>query len=175
MGASVTEPTNLTLLVLRAQKGERQAFEDLFYATHRLARKIALSVVGPDSVDDAVQESYLLVFRKLPQLRDPGAFRGWLSRLVLHTCYRMKERLPDTAPMEELEATSKESTDQIVDTLTLRQGLMRLKKKDRDILVLRELLGLSYEEVSVAMSLALGTVRSRLHSARKKLGERLKT
>jgi RNA polymerase sigma-70 factor, ECF subfamily len=161
-------------LVKEARTGNQVAFQELFYQTHLLARKIAVSVVGPQNVDDAVQESYLLVFRKLPQLRDTGAFRGWLCRLVLHTCYRMQSKQKDTAELKDSQAQVTDESDTLVDSIYLRQGLMRLKKSDREILVLRELLGLSYEETAFAMNIRVGTVRSRLHAARKRLAKRLK-
>ena len=160
-------------LVKEAQAGNQVAFQELFYQTHLLARKIAVSVVDPQNVDDAVQESYLLVFRKLPQLKDAGAFRGWLCRLVLHTCYRMQSKQKDTAELKEVPAQTAFESEAVVDSLHLRQGLMRLKKSDREILVLRELIGLSYEETAYALGIRLGTVRSRLHKARKKLAQRL--
>jgi RNA polymerase sigma-70 factor (ECF subfamily) len=169
-----TEVGGLEPLVARVQRGDREAFETLFHATHRLARKIAHSVVGPQLVDDAVQESYLLVFRKLPQLQDPAAFRGWLSRLVLHVCYRLARQQSETSDISEQEIPSDDQSEELLSALQLRQALARLTPRDREILILRELLELSYEEVGYALDLPVGTVRSRLHKARQHLAERLK-
>ena len=170
----MSQGADLEALVLRVQQGDQEAFQELFYETHLLARKVAVAVVGPQNVDDAIQESYLLVYRKLPQLQDPGAFRGWLSRLVLHVCYRMNTKVKETAELEEEQSQAPDASQTVVDSLFLRQGLMRLKQAERDILVLRELLGLTYEETAFALKLKVGTVRSRLHAARKHLAERLK-
>ncbi len=163
----------LEQLVIQAQAGNQQSFEQLFYKTHNLARKVAYSIVGSTLAEDAVQESYLLVFQKLRQLKDPAAFRGWLSRLVLHTCYRIAKKRPNELELPSEEVEAPDQSQSVIDSLFLKQGLSRLQPKDRDILILRELLGLSYEEVAFALSLPLGTVRSRLHSARKHLAERL--
>lgn len=171
---SLQQFPNLAALVLQVQSGDRQAFEQLFQQTHRLARKIAFSTVGPDLAEDVVQESYILVFRKLPQLEDPKAFLGWLSRLVLHTCYKMARKESPARELPEGELGAPDQTEALLNSLHLRQALKRLRKEDREILILRELLALSYEEVAYAMLLPVGTVRSRLHSARKKLAESLK-
>lgn len=146
--------------------------EELMDRTQTLARRIAVSVLGRRGLDDALQESYLLVFRKLPQLREPEAFRAWFSRLVLHVCHGMSRRqkveveLPETLALPD-------ATEPVLAAVALRQAMNRLHRKDRDILILREILGLSYEEVACAMRLNPGTVRSRLHTARRHLAERL--
>lgn len=163
---------NLAETVERAKKGDRSAFEALLGQTQPLARRIAYSVLPRDHVEDALQESYLLVFRKLPQLKNPEAFTGWLSRLVLHVCYRMKDRQKEEAELPE-NVPEPRSPDRVVDNLALRQALNRLQPRDRDVLILRELLGLPYEEISFALEIPLGTVRSRLSGARKRLAERL--
>lgn len=168
-------PDELAQWVSKAQDGDRAAFESLYQATWRLAYKIAYSVVGPNLADDAVQESYLQVFRKLKAVKEPEAFRGWLGRLVLHTCYRMGKRDKRTSELQEEEKSQTDPTEVALNSLALRQALGQLKTSDREILILRELLGLSYEEVSYALGLALGTVRSRLHGARKRLAKVLKT
>ena len=140
---------------------------------HKLARKVAHTVLRPEQVDDAVQESYLLVYQKLPQLREPEAFLGWLSRLVLHTCYRFQRKEREEVPLPEQELPAPDTTERALTTLHLRQALSRLKQDDRNLLMLRELLSLSYEEVAYALSIPIGTVKSRLNKARKKLKQRL--
>lgn len=164
---------DLTPLVRRASQGDRGAMEELMRSTEQLARRIAVSVLGRDGLDDALQESYLLVFRKLPQLREPEAFRGWFSRLVLYVCYgllrkrKVEEELPESLP-------APDSSEPVVAALALRQAMSRLERKDRDVLILREVLGLSYDEVATALRLPVGTVRSRLSAARKHLAERMR-
>lgn len=160
-------------LVRQAQKGDRAALEELLRVTQPMARRIAVSVVGRDALEDALQESYLLVYRKLSQLREPEAFRGWFSRLVLHVCYGMaRQQKGEQALPEELPQA--DATESVLAALALRQALARLERKDRDVLILREILELSYEEVGLALRIPTGTVRSRLHAARKHLAERMK-
>lgn len=158
----------LAQLVSHAQKGSRQSLERLVERTRPMACRIAASILHRDQIEDAVQESYLLLVRKLCQLKNAKAFKAWFSRMVLHVCYqaqrskRFTEELSETLP-------SHEQTERVVNALALRQALSRLPDKDRDILILRELLGLSYEELAYSLRVPVGTVRSRLSSARKRL------
>ena len=69
---------------------------------------------------------------------------------------------------------AKDRTDSLVNALVLRRALAGMHHKDRDVLVLREMLGLSYEDMSHTLQVPVGTVRSRLNTARKRLAERLK-
>ncbi len=156
-------------LVRKAQKRDKQALEELVEVSYRLVRKVATPLLPLSSVDDAVQETYLIVLQKLHHLQYPGAFRSWLSRIALHVCYGIRRK---TKPTEELSAeqmvTDLSGTEK---SLTLKAALDALPQNDRDILILRECLGLSYEELADTLLLAEGTVRSRLFNARKKLRE----
>lgn len=165
---------HLAATVTLAQMGRKDAFEGVFKLTHNHARKLAYSVVGPDHCDDVVQESYLLVYRKLQQLKDPEAFLGWLCRLVLHVAYRFSKKHPQTKELPD-HIVGEDRTDSVVDALVLKRALDGLHHKDRDVLVLRELLGLNYEEISHTLQVPVGTVRSRLNKARKRLGESLES
>ncbi len=159
----------LELLVRSAQKGDAQALEQLVEASYRLVRKVAAPLLPASAVDDAVQETYLIVLRKLHHLQHPGAFRSWLSRIALHVCYGWRRK---SKPMEELSpeqaVTDLSATEK---SLTLKAALEALPQNDRDILILREYLGLTYDEMADVLLLAEGTVRSRLFNARKKLRE----
>lgn len=171
--ATPAEREELIGWVVKAQKGDTSAFEQLVKLTEKKARKVAFSVVGHDLLDDALQESYLLVFRKLKQLREPEAFIGWLSRLVLHVCYKLLKKNPHSKELNQTLEPQHDQTEDALNSLALRQALERLQRKDREVLILREFLELSYEETAYALDLPVGTVRSRLHAARKKLQQRL--
>ena len=160
-------------LVVRVQEGDTAAFEALYQESHRLARKVALAIVNPQLVDDIVQESYILVYQKIRQLDDPRAFLAWLSRLEMHLCYKAQRKKREEVSLPEEGLETADTTGRALATLALRQALERLQKDDREILILRELLAFSYEEVAYALVLPVGTVKSRLNTARKRLKERL--
>lgn len=158
----------LVAYVRRAQDGDAQAMDELVKATYRLVRKIAAPLLPASAVDDAVQETYLLVIQKLQHLQRPEAFRGWLSRIALHVCYGLRRKVKPTEALAD-EHAIEDATAHTQNRLDLKAALESLSQSDRDILILREYLSLSYEELADALDLAEGTVRSRLFHARKKL------
>lgn len=162
----------LAAWVKRAQEGDASAFDELVRRTQGLVRKTAYPLLRPDQIDDALQESYLVVYQKLHHLRDTGAFQAWLVRIVLHVCYAIAKKTPLVAEADN-RATGGDEANTITSKLDLRAALARLKEDDRNILILREMLGLSYEETAYALRLPVGTVRSRLHYARQKLAKLL--
>ena len=163
----------LTELIERVKAGEKVAFDGLVDQTQTMAKRLAFSVVGPNLVEDALQEAYILVFQKIEQVREPAAFRSWFCRVVMHVCYALLKRHPQNLELQEVQARGSES-EQVLAAITLKQGLARLQQRDRDILILRDMLGLSYDEIADTLKIAGGTVRSRLHKARGRLAERLK-
>ena len=165
---------DLKALVSEAQAGSPTAFEALVDRTENLVRKLAYPIVGEDLLKDALQETYLLVFRNIHQLREAGAFIPWLSRMSLHACYELAKRHRPVETFEE-QSTSADHSDRVVDRLTLQQALNRLERADRDLLILRELIGLSYEDLAYALRIPTGTVKSRLSKARACLKDRLET
>ena len=166
--AKTTNDTPLADLVKAAQLGQQAAFDRMMDQTHLLVRKVAAPLVPPHAVDDMVQETYLTVLQKLHHLKTPAAFRGWLSRIALTTCYQWRRK---QKPTEQLGGQHEETASP--QGSNLKAALEALKQSDRDILILREYIGLSYEELADALHLTEGTVRSRLFYARKKLRELL--
>lgn len=169
--SSTLDDGRLESLVKRAQRGDADALEEVISATFRLVRKLAAPLLPACAVDDAVQETYLIVVQKLHYLQNPAAFRSWLSRIALHVCYGWRRKSRPTEELSEAHAvTDLAQSDQ---RLRLQSALNVLSKNDRDILILREYLGLSYEEIADVLVLPEGTVRSRLFNARKRLRELL--
>lgn len=162
----------LTLLVEQARQDDRSAFEDLVRRTTPLARKTAFGLVRPHQVDDVVQEAYLTAFQKIHHLRDPEAFQAWLVRIVIHASYALKKKSFTLAEPDDI--STPDPTTHVNTRLGLRAALDQLKEDDRTVLVMREFLNLSYEEIAYVSRLPLGTVRSRNHYARKKLQQLLK-
>ena len=159
--AQITELAQAFLL------GDEGAFDGLMRETHRLVRKLAAPLVPATAVDDVVQETYILVYKKIHHLKRPEAFTSWLGRIALNECYKWRRKADSTEELDEAQAVSHLDERR----LQVREALTKLKERDRNILVLREFLGFSYEEIADAVNIPEGTVRSRLHYARKKLRE----
>ncbi|MBN1401054.1 MAG: sigma-70 family RNA polymerase sigma factor [Anaerolineae bacterium] len=175
-------------LIARAQEGDVDAFNRLVLAYQQLAYNVAYRVVGnPDSAADATQDAFLRAFRALSSFRG-GSFKAWLLRIVTNCCYdqmRGRKRRPTTAlddileddEHNELLADASESPEDYVSRLdldaTIERALQSLPYDQRVIVIMSDIQGLSYEEISQTVSVSLGTVKSRLSRGRTKMRDYL--
>jgi RNA polymerase sigma-70 factor (ECF subfamily) len=155
------------------------AFEALVRRHQSVAYRVALRIVGPDEADDVTQDAFLRAFHSLADLRSEGAFRAWLLQIVRNTALNAVESRrtePHEAIGELAETRGGAHARTPVDQLEGRERRERLEAKvrllpaaHRAVLVLRDVEGLSYEEVATATETPLGSVKGRLHRARNEL------
>ena len=173
-------------VIRRVQKGDVNAFETLVSAYEKNVYNLALRMMGnAQDAEDMAQEAFLKAYNSLPSFRGDSKFSVWLYRIVSNVCLdqlRKKSKrptvslsmededgeetqldLPDTAQSPE-ELLEKKLTREAV-----RRGLAQLPEDARQILLLREIQGLSYEEIGETLGLEPGTVKSRIFRARKRL------
>jgi RNA polymerase sigma-70 factor, ECF subfamily len=179
-------------LVERAQRGDKQAFGLLVSKYQRkLMRLLSRLIRDPAEVEDVAQESFIKAYRALPAFRGDSAFYTWLYRIGINTAknYLVSQgrRAPTTTEFDSEEAETFEEGDQLRDINTPERLLMSkqigetvdaamaaLPEELRTAIVLRELEGLSYEEIAGIMDCPIGTVRSRIFRAREAIAERLR-
>jgi RNA polymerase sigma-70 factor, ECF subfamily len=166
-------------LVQQSRAGRLEAFEALVRRHQPVAYRVALRIAGPDDADDVTQDSFLRAFHRLADFRGEGAFRAWLLQIVRNTALNAVEarRSEPHEAIEELveeRGAARERTP--VDQLEGQERRARLEAKvrllppaHRVVLVLRDVEGLSYEEVATATETPLGSVKGRLHRARGEL------
>ena len=161
------------LLVLRCQTGDEDAYRELVERFNPRLRYFLRKLVGQtDRADDLAQEVWLDVLRQLPRLRDVGAFKAWLYRIAhgkVMLDWRRNSRLPPTTPDIEqiVEPTQPDDTAfSAEDAQQIHAALDQLEPTHREVLVLRFLEELSYEEIGQIVDCPLGTVRSRIHYAK---------
>jgi len=171
------------LVLRRIREGDQCAFQELLdhYETriYRLALRYADS---PADAEDITQEIFLGVFRNLPGFRGASSLSTWIYRVAVNHCleYRRKRRL-DQVPLEEslgladsdwrgdpVKAAAKSALSAQLD-----RALARLSPIHRDVIVLHELQGLTYQECAEVLGLPVGTVKSRLSNAFARLRELL--
>lgn len=189
------DPTDVQL-VDRAKRGDTRAFEMLVIKyQRRIERLIARMVRDVDLVQDIAQESFIRAYRALPQFRGDSAFYTWLYRIAVNTAKktlvelkrdplvlesassggsddddetsRIERELTDGATPEALLA-SKEIAE------TVNAAIEALSEDLRQAITLREIEGLSYEEIAEMMNCPIGTVRSRIFRAREAIAQRLR-
>jgi len=162
-------------LVLRSQIGDEAAFEELLrlYAPHllRFTRKMMDS--SPHQLDDLSQEIWVAIFRGLPGLRDVTKFRPWAFRIARDRIYReYRRRKLAITPITHAELDSLPAEEELspqLDAEALQHRLGLLPPEQREVLMLRFYEGMDYEEIARVTGCALGTVRSRIHYAKRTL------
>ena len=177
-------------LVARAQNGDRAAFDVLVRKyQHKIVQLVERLVGEADGVDVA-QEAFIKAYRALRSFRGQSAFYTWLYRIAINTSKNFlvaRKRRPAAQDIDVADAELYGHTHQMsdVDTpeaLTLSgeirekvtEAIHRLPADLRQAITLRELEGLSYEEIAEAMNCPIGTVRSRIFRAREAIDEKLR-
>ena len=166
------------LLVLRCQTGDEDAYRELVVRFGPRLRYFLRKLVGRiDRADDLAQEVWIDVLRQLPRLKDAGAFTTWLYRIAHGKAMldgRRNGRAPATVPDVEWIADKEDESFSAEDAAQIHAALDRLEPVQREVLVLRFLEELSYEEIGEIVECPLGTVRSRIHYAKSALQRILK-
>lgn len=188
----MTEREADQILVERVQQGDKQAFGLLVSKYQRkLARLVSRLVRDPAEVEDVVQEAFIKAYRALPGFRGESAFYTWLYRIGINAAKNYLatrgRRPPTTTEFDSEEAEGFDDAEQLRDQNTPERILMSkeigstvnaameaLPEDLRNAIVLREIDGLSYEEISQVMNCPIGTVRSRIFRAREAIAEKLK-
>jgi RNA polymerase sigma-70 factor (ECF subfamily) len=156
-------------LVEAAKRGDHGAFEALVLGTaDRLYGVAALVLRDSSRAEDAVQETLVLAWRHLPQLRDPERFDAWLNRLLVNACRdlgRDDRRFNAEVQVIHAEPLAVDASSVIGDRDQLQRGFRRLKQEQRVVLVLHYYLGLSVPEIADSLGVPAGTAKSRLHYA----------
>jgi RNA polymerase sigma-70 factor (ECF subfamily) len=166
-----------TDLVRSAARGDRAAFDALLGATiHRLYAVAERILRDPDRAGDAVQEALVLAWHDLPGLREPERFDAWLQRVAVNAA-RMTHRSRRRRGVREIPQSrlGTARTQPVVndgtaaDARVLDAALRTLDVEQRSILVLHHLEGRSVAEIAAMLDVPIGTVKSRLHTARREL------
>jgi RNA polymerase sigma-70 factor (ECF subfamily) len=166
-------------VVEAAQAGDREAMAELVRATHRGVYAQALRLVGnPEDAADVTQDVYLRVVRKLGGFRHEASFTTWLSRVTTNVAMSMLSRRSRRVAVEgtdlgedvpDLDADPAERSEALALAARLEDLVQALPEGQRQVLVLRDIYGLSTEEVATAMGLTPGAVKVRLFRARERL------
>jgi len=157
------------LWVTRARTGDEAAFRWLLgrYRT-RVVRLAAHVLRHGGDAEDVAQETFVRAFRRLPSFRGQGRFSAWLFQITVRLCLdRRRSAHWEREVSEDAALPESASSSDPPDTRLLIEALLaRLSPPMRAALVLRELEGLDYDEIADTLQIPVGTVRSRLHSAR---------
>jgi len=180
-------------LVARVQRGDKRAFDLLVLKYQRkIMRLLSRMIREPAEIEDVTQEAFIKAYRALPQFRGESAFYTWLYRIAINTARNWQaanSRRPVTSSIVEMgdgetfdeidnltDISTPESmlaSRQIADTVTA--AMQSLPEDLRTAILLREIEGMSYEDIAQSMGCPIGTVRSRIFRAREAIASQLKS
>lgn len=178
-------------LVERVQRGDKKAFDTLVLKyQQKVANLIGRYVRDPSEVLDVTQEAFIKAYRALPNFRGDSAFYTWLYRVAINTAKNHLAAMSRRPPQDDIEAETAEQTDagarlkeqdtpehlamQAEIAATIKKAVEELPEELRTAITLRELEGMSYDEIAQAMDCPIGTVRSRIFRAREAIDNKLK-
>jgi RNA polymerase sigma-70 factor (ECF subfamily) len=179
------------LLVERVQKGDRHAFDLLINKyQHRIVSLVGRYVADPAEAMDVAQEAFIKAYRAIDRFRGDSAFYTWLYRIAINTAKNWlvarKRRPPatdiDAADAEQYDIESRLKEQGTPENELLREEIKRtvfetisaLPDDLRTAIMLREIEGMSYEDIATTMECPIGTVRSRIFRAREAIDQKLK-
>lgn len=179
-------------LVARVQRGDKQAFNLLVIKYQRkILRLLSRMIRDPADLEDVAQEAFIKAYRALPQFRGESAFYTWLYRIAINTARNWlssvgkRPSAPNAIESEDGETFNE--TDSLSDISTpesmvasreiaetVNAAIEELPEELRTAIVLREIEGMSYEDIAQTMGCPIGTVRSRIYRAREAIAQRLR-
>ena len=181
--------TSETIVVRRAKQGDQGAFETLLTRYEKRVYSLAYHYAGNEQdAMDISQEVFLRVYRFLPQFNEESQFSTWLYRVTSNVCkdYLRKRNARAAASLSgeedgeeylieapDLRYNPEDALEQKEMRREIRESLARLTPDHREILIMRDVLGLTYEEIAGSLELEEGTVKSRIARAREKLRQKL--
>jgi RNA polymerase sigma-70 factor (ECF subfamily) len=161
------------VLVLRCQALDEAAFEEVVARyTPRLRYYLRKMLGNAQAAEDALQEVWLDAFRGIPALIEPGAFPAWIYRLARDRAVRELRRRRSHLALEDFDVVDESGSENefsAEDAICIHQALDALLPEHREVLVLRFIEGMTYEQIAGVVCCQLGTVRSRLHYAKRAL------
>lgn len=180
-------------LVARVQRGDKRAFDLLVLKYQRkIMRLLSRMIRDPSEIEDVTQEAFIKAYRAIGQFRGESAFYTWLYRIAINTARNWQAAngcRPNTSSvMENEDGETFDGIDNLTDISTpesmlasrqiaetVNAAMQALPEELRTAILLREIEGMSYEDIAQSMACPIGTVRSRIFRAREAIAAQLKT
>lgn len=179
-------------LVARVQRGDKRAYDLLVLKYQRkIMRLLSRMVREPSEIEDVAQEAFIKAYRALPQFRGDSAFYTWLYRIAINTARNWQASSQRRPMSSSIVSNEDDETFDQIDNLTdistpesvlasrqvistVNEAIDALPEELRTAIVLREIEGMSYEDIAQAMGCPIGTVRSRIFRARDAIAAQLR-
>ena len=162
-------------LLKKLRRGDEKAFERLVMEKQDKIYSVCMNMLkNVHDAQDAAQETFIKAYKAIRSFKGESSLDTWLTKIAVNTCLDAIRGRRDTVDIDEAYDVADPNTPEgeyeaDVRRRVVRQSLARLPSELRDVIVLKDIEGCSYEEISEILNLNLGTVRSRLHRAREKI------
>lgn len=184
---NVFNPSEVNELIIRCQRGERAAFDELITRYQRYIFNLIYQHLGKtQDIEDIAQEVFIRIFRFIKKYRGEASFESWIYKIVLNYCrsyvrrraminrlfFIPLERADDERSVDFIEnqPSAQENPMDLIEHRRIAENIIaevrKLPSIYKDILIMREVNGLSYEEISTILGISIGTVKSRISRAR---------
>ena len=154
---------------MRAQGGDVEAFSTLVECHWARLVHFARSVVGSNDAEDAAQDAFVKAWEKLPGLRDPDAFVGWLLRIAARKCIRRARWKPHLVQLADAADPADRSSGESIETFEVERVLSVLPARQRAVMHFTVIEGMSDSEIGAALRITAASVRSHRRRARESL------
>ncbi|MFV9510226.1 RNA polymerase sigma factor [Tepidibacillus sp. LV47] len=160
-------------LISEAKEGKQDAFEQLMTRYKGVVYRQAYAMLGDHmEAEDVTQEVFLKIYNSLSSLESPYAFTSWVTKITLNLCYdqieKRKKKMAVTS--ENLDQLARSPSGGLIERkellLTLQKTMQKLSLEHREVIILRDIQGYSYNEIAKILQVPVGTVKSRLYHAR---------
>jgi RNA polymerase sigma-70 factor (ECF subfamily) len=167
------------VLLLRCQTGDRQAFAELIERYQQPLRYFISRLLDDTQMtEDIFQEIWLTVIKRIYTLRDLNAFAPWLYRIARNKVYEQLRKKRLLSELNEALVTENDAQEDVFapeDAVQVHRCLQRLRPEHKEVLMLRFLEQMSYDQIAQVVNCTIGTVRSRIHYAKRALKKEMET
>jgi RNA polymerase sigma factor (sigma-70 family) len=173
--------SDLHEIISQAKKGDQDAFRKLVTAYKGTVFRHAFALLNDRmEAEDVTQEAFVKAYYSLPKLENEYAFVSWLTKVVTNLCYDKNKKMNKKKAMESEELIENvvipkgpSPIDRTVAKISMKEALQKIPIDQRNALILKEIQGYSYLEISELLKIPLGTVKSRINAARENLRKEL--
>ncbi|UJF35655.1 RNA polymerase sigma factor [Paenibacillus hexagrammi] len=164
-------------VIRTAKAGDKEAFALLIKRYKASVYRYAFGMLSDRmEAEDVAQEAFIKAFYALPKLENSFAFTSWLTRIVSNLCYDrlQKRKKENTSPQEWVETTTQIDLKQTDLQMSIQEAMNTLSPEHKEVIILRDVEGYTYDEIAGMIHIPVGTVKSRINAARLLLRKEMK-
>lgn len=161
----------MDVLAERAARGEKDALEEMARMHYADVFRFCARNLNAQTAEDATQDTFMTAIKQIKKFRGESELRTWLLGIAMNVCRNHRRKLKNSLPLQEWDYLYNETEDSMINAEVLRNALAKLDDNHRDVVLLHEMEELTYEECAHILRIPVGTVKSRLYYAFKKLRE----